>query len=140
MKRKRPKLYLIGQDPADVFNDLDKLRGEAVAPPLGDSAQSKPSLVFRTTRAWRFVSTNFLAGLGATDRAGSTSPQTSRAKSCKVCSARLRAIGLKAGNRRRALQQLVAAGVVLVERRGPGLAPQVTHLWYPAPGLKRWSG
>jgi hypothetical protein len=30
--KKRPKLYLIGQNPADVFDDLDKLREDIAAP------------------------------------------------------------------------------------------------------------
>jgi hypothetical protein len=30
--RRRVKLHLVGQDPADVFEDLDRLRGEMATP------------------------------------------------------------------------------------------------------------
>jgi len=32
MKKRKPKLYLVGQDPADVFDDLDRLRTDLAAP------------------------------------------------------------------------------------------------------------
>jgi hypothetical protein len=46
-------------------------------------------------------------------------------------SPRLRAAGLTARTRARALRQLEAAGVVEVEWRGRGLSPKVRHLRYP---------
>jgi hypothetical protein len=46
-------------------------------------------------------------------------------------SPRLRAIGLTAHTRRRALQNLEKAGVITIEGRGNGLSPRVTHLWHP---------
>ena len=33
MKKRRAKLYLVGQDPADIFDDLDKLKSDLTAPP-----------------------------------------------------------------------------------------------------------
>jgi hypothetical protein len=46
-------------------------------------------------------------------------------------SSRLRAVGIKEQIRARALRQLAAAGVVRITSGGRGLAPLVTHLWYP---------
>jgi hypothetical protein len=46
-------------------------------------------------------------------------------------SPRLQDLKLIDHTRERALRQLEAAGVVKIERRGKGLAPQVTHLWHP---------
>ena len=33
MKKRRAKLYLVGQDPAEIFDDLDKLKSDLTAPP-----------------------------------------------------------------------------------------------------------
>ena len=33
MKKRKPKLYLVGQDPAEIFDDLDKLKTDIAAPP-----------------------------------------------------------------------------------------------------------
>ena len=33
MKKRRAKLYLVGQDPADIFDDLDKLKSDLTSPP-----------------------------------------------------------------------------------------------------------
>ena len=33
MKKRRAKLYLVGQDPVDIFNDLDKLKSDLATPP-----------------------------------------------------------------------------------------------------------
>jgi hypothetical protein len=49
-------------------------------------------------------------------------------------SPRLRQMGLTHGNRRRALRQLEALGVVEIEHRGSGLGPLVTSLWHPPQG------
>ena len=49
----------------------------------------------------------------------------------KFVSSRLRTIGLKKMPRSRALLQLKTAGVIKIEHCGQGLAPWVTHLWYP---------
>jgi hypothetical protein len=46
-------------------------------------------------------------------------------------SSRLRNIKLAANARKIALQQLEAASVIKITPRGKGLAPLVTHLWYP---------
>ena len=132
MKRKRPKLYLIGQDPADVFDDLDKLREDAVAP----SPRRQ-----RTVETFARIPHDKGLALCKHKLSGAAWVllieldrlvlKHRGQNPVKLVSARLRATGLKDGNRRRALQQLVAAGVVLVEQRGHGLAPWVTHLWYP---------
>ena len=132
MKRKRPKLYPIGQDRADVFNDLDKLREEAVVPsPRRQRAIESFARIPHdkglalckhqlSSSAWGLLIE--LDRLILNHRGQNP---------VKLVSARLRALGLTSGNRRRALLQLKAAGVVLIEQRGRGLAPWVTHLWYP---------
>ena len=33
MRKRRPKLYLVGQDPAEIFDDLDKLKSDLTSPP-----------------------------------------------------------------------------------------------------------
>ena len=33
MKKRRAKLYLVGQDPAEIFDDLDKLKSDLTSPP-----------------------------------------------------------------------------------------------------------
>jgi hypothetical protein len=33
MKKRRAKLYLVGQDPADIFDNLDKLKSDLASPP-----------------------------------------------------------------------------------------------------------
>ena len=52
----------------------------------------------------------------------------------RLVSARLRNVGLTHRTRARALRQLAAAGVIQIEKRKRGLAPWVTHLWYPRQG------
>ena len=32
MKKRKAKLYLVGQDPAEIFNDLDKLKSDLTTP------------------------------------------------------------------------------------------------------------
>jgi hypothetical protein len=49
----------------------------------------------------------------------------------KFVSGRLKKIGFARSTRHRALQQLAEAGVIKIESRGPGLAPLVTHSWFP---------
>ena len=33
MKKRRSKLYLVGQDPTEIFDDLDKLKSDLTSPP-----------------------------------------------------------------------------------------------------------
>jgi hypothetical protein len=131
-RRRRPKLYLVGQDPADVFDDLGQLRADLTAPP-----QRRP----RTTETFAWIPHD--KGLALYQRKLSCAAWVLLIEldrlilkhhghnPVKLISARLRAIGLNDHTRTRALRQLEVGGVVRVERRGCGLAPWVTHLWYP---------
>jgi hypothetical protein len=128
--KKRAKLHLVGNDPADVFDNLDKLRAETSAP------TRRP----RTTETFARIPHDKGLALGQyklgwaawvvlieLDRlmlkAGNRNP-------VRLWSPRLRAMGVIDACRMRALRQLEAAGVVKVEQRGSGLSPWVTHLWF----------
>ena len=131
MKRKT-KLHLVGQDPADIFNDLEKLKADSTAPASRRARATETfariphdkALVLYKHRpspaAW--------AVLIELDR---LILKRRGQNPVRFASARLRAIGLKDQTRTRALRQLASAGVVRIAHRGPGLAPWVTHLWYP---------
>jgi hypothetical protein len=129
MKR-RPKLHLVGQDPADVFDDLDQLRAEMALPVRRHRAtetfaripHDKGLALCRLHLGWPAW-----AVLLELDRlmlkAGNRNP-------VRLWSSRLRAVGVSKQMRARALRRLMAAGVIKVEQRGKGLSPWVTHLWY----------
>jgi hypothetical protein len=128
MKR-RPKLHLVGQDPADVFEDLDQLRADLTVPPqrrkrltetFARIPHDKGLALDISGAAWRVLIELDRLIL----KAGGRNP-------IPLSSKRLRAIGLTEGNRMRALRQLEIAGVILVKRRGRGHSPWVFHAWYP---------
>jgi len=128
MKR-RPRLHLVGQDPTDIFADLDQLRAD-----LTPSPQRRKRLTATFARvphdmglalkvsgtAWRVLIELDRLIL----KAGGQNP-------IKLSSARLRAVGLNSQLRARAIRQLEAAGVIVVGRRGKGRSPWVLHSWYP---------
>jgi hypothetical protein len=129
--KQRAKLHLVGQDPADVFDDLGKLRAETATPVRRSRSvetfaripHDKGLALYRhklSGAAWVLLIELDRLIL---KRRGQNP--------VKLVSSRLRAIGLKDQSRTRGLRQLVKAGVILIERRGCGLAPWVTHLWYP---------
>ena len=127
MKR-RAKLHLVGQDPVDVFEDLDQLRGELAAPQRRLRATETFARIPHDKGLALNVSGTAWRVLIELDRlilkAGGRNP-------IPLSSKRLRAIGLKAGTRMRALRQLEATGVILIKRRGRGYSPWVFHTWYP---------
>jgi hypothetical protein len=131
MARRRPKLHLVGQDPADVFDDMDALRAEMATP----ARRSRITETFariphdRAIELYRHkIGGPAWVVLIELDRL----VLKQRGKNpVRFWSPRLRAAGLIARTRMRALRQLEAAGVVKIEWRGKGLSPWVTHLWYP---------
>ena len=127
MKR-RAKLHLVGQDPVDVFEDLNQLRGELAAPQRRLRATETFARIPHDKGLALNVSGTAWRVLIELDRlilkAGGRNP-------VPLSSKRLRAIGLKAGTRMRALRQLEATGVILIKRRGRGHSPWVFHTWYP---------
>jgi hypothetical protein len=132
--RRRPKLYLVGQDPADVFNDIDKLRADLAAPARRPRAvetfaripHDRGLALCRHRLNWAAW-----AVLIELDRlllkAGGKNP-------VRLWSSRLRTMGVSKQTRARALRELQAAGVVEIEQRGKGLSPWVTHLWHQRRG------
>ena len=132
MKR-RSRLRLVGQDPGDIFDDVSKLRSDLAEPPpvrrprasdtFARIPHDKALLLYRHRlgpAAWTVLTELDRLIL---KRRGQNP--------VLLISARLRAAGVNSQTRARALRQLSAAGVVRIERRGQGLAPLVTHLWYP---------
>ena len=130
MKR-RPKLYLVGQDSGDVFNDLSKLRTDLAAPLRRQRAVETFARIphDRALELYRHkLSGAAWLVLIELDRL----VLKARGKNpIRFWSPRLRGVGVTQHTRMRALRQLEAAGVIRVERRGKGLSPWVAHLWYP---------
>jgi hypothetical protein len=130
MRRKRPQLYLVRQDPTDIFNDMQELRQTLAVPSI-----RRP----RLTETFARIPHDKALALHISGAAWRVLIELDRIilkhrgqNPVKFVSTRLRAVGLTGGTRRRALQQLVVAGVILVEQRGRGMHPWVTHLWYPS--------
>ena len=132
MKRRRPELYLVGQTPSDVFNDLDQLRDDIKSPPqrrpratetFARIPHDKALAIYRhLTDSAAWVVLTELDRLILKRRGKNP---------VRLESSRLRSVGVVGRTRMRALRQLEAAGVIRVERRKRGLSPWVTHLWYP---------
>jgi hypothetical protein len=127
--KKRPKLHLVGQDPTDVFEDLDQLRADLTAPP-----QRRKRLVetFARIPHDKGLALNISGAawcvLIEIDRlilkAGGRNP-------IPLSSKRLRSAGLTSAMRSRALRRLEVSGVIIIKRRGRGRSPWVFHTWYP---------
>jgi len=128
--RRKPKLYLVGNDPADVFDDLDQLRAATVAPQKRTrAAETFARIPHDRALALRGkLSGDAWQVLIELDRlilkAGGRNP-------VRFWSARLHSVGLKKESRARALRHLEKAGVIKIQQRGHGLSPLVLHLWYP---------
>jgi hypothetical protein len=132
MKRRRHKLYLVGQDPTEIFDDLDKLKSDLASPPPRRTRATETFARIPHDKALalhkhRLGSAAWLV-LIELDR---LILRRRGQNPVRLASARLRMAGIKQNVRANALHQLAAAGVVLVTYRGAGLAPLVTHLWYP---------
>ena len=57
MKKQRSKLYLVGQDPTKIFDDLDKLKSDLSSPPEPRSRTTETFARVPTTRLWRSMNT-----------------------------------------------------------------------------------
>jgi hypothetical protein len=129
MKRRKPKLYLVGQDPVDVFDDLEGLRADLKSPPQRRSRavetfaripHDKALALELSGTAWRVLielDRIILKGRGQNP--------------VRFWSPRLRAAGIRDKNRWRGLRELERAGIIHVKPIGPGRAPWVFHSWYP---------
>ena len=133
MKKRRAKLYLVGQDPAEIFDDLDRLKSDLTAPPQRRARATETFARVPHDRALALykhrLSSAAWAVLIELDR---LILKRRGQNPVRFASARLRAAGIKENVRALALRQLAAAGAVRVLHRGPGLPPMVTHLWYPS--------
>jgi len=129
--KKRPKLHLVGHDPSDVFDDLDKLRADFAAPLRRERITETFARIphDRAIELYRHkIGEPAWAVLIELDRL----VLKQRGKNpVRFWSPRLRAAGLITRTRMRALRKLEEAGVVKIEWKGKGLSPWVTHLWYP---------
>ena len=132
MKKRRAKLYLVGQDPAEIFNDLDKLKSDLASPPARRPRATETFARIPHDKAlalYRYhLSPSAWLVLIELDR---LILKRRGQNPVRFASARLHTVGIKRNVRARALRQLVTAGVVRVMHRGRGLSPLVTHLWYP---------
>ena len=137
--KKRPKLRFVSEnDPADIFDDLDKLRAAGAAPAQPESPLRSRRVHTAETFARIPYDRALKLGLRLDGSAWQVLIELDRLVLAQhgknpvlLWSPRLRSIGLVSGPRIRALQQLEAAGVVKIESRGKGLSLFVTHLWYP---------
>jgi hypothetical protein len=132
MKR-RPKLHLVGQDPADIFQDLDQLRADLTVTPKQQRKRATETFAripddkalelyqHKLSRhAWQVLIELDRSILKARGR-----------NPVRFWSPRLRAAGLNYQARARALWHLERAGVIMIKRRGRGRSPLVFHTWYP---------
>jgi hypothetical protein len=123
-------LHFAGQKPTNVFDDLGKLRKEQ-AVPLRRQRAAETFARIPHERAYALYKHGVSAAawmlLVELDRlvlkARGRNPVL-------LWSSALRDLGVSHRTRARALRELEAAGVIKVEKRGPGLSPAVTHLWY----------
>jgi hypothetical protein len=132
VKKRRTKLYLVGQNPADIFDNLDKLKSDLVSPPAPRARTTETFARIPHDKALALhkhrLSSAAWVVLIELDR---LILKRRGQNPVRFASTRLRLVGIKDYTRIRALRQLTSAGVVRVVSRGPGLAPWVTHLWYP---------
>jgi hypothetical protein len=128
MKR-RPKLHLVGQDPTDIFQDLEQLRADLTSPrqrrqriteTFARIPHDKGITLNVPGTAWRVLIELDRLIL----RAGGQNP-------IPFSSKRLRVVGPNDYRRAQALRLLERAGVIIVKRRGRGRSPWVFHTWYP---------
>jgi hypothetical protein len=128
--RRRPKLHFAGQNPTDVFDDLGKLRKEQAVPVRRQRAvetfaripHERAYALYRhrvSAAAWVLLVELDRLVLKARGR-----------NPVLLWSSALRDLGVTHNTRARALRELEAAGAVRIEKRGRGLSPMVTHLWY----------
>jgi hypothetical protein len=131
MKR-RPKLHLVGQEPTDIFQDLDQLRADLATPAQPRKRATETFARIPHDRALelyrRKLSRHAWAILFELDRA---LLKTGGQNPVRLWSGRLRAVGLYRQTRARALRELERAEVILVKRLDKGRSPWVFHTWYP---------
>jgi hypothetical protein len=149
--KRRPKLRLIPKGEvgsASIFDDMTKLRADltdgipdAATISVAGKAGKRPAMPTREPQTFAPIPHDYAVELYRHNVGGAAWSVlielhrmifAARGRNpVGFWSPRLRAAGLTARTRARALRQLEAAGVIEVEWRGPGLSPQVRHLRYP---------
>ena len=131
---RKTKLHLVGQDPADIFNDLDKLKADSTAPA---SRRARATETFARIPHDRARALFHHLGRHAGGPAWLILIELDRLilkgrgrNPVKLTSDALRGSGLTRRQKERGLRLLEQAGVITVERKR-GRCPLVTHLWYP---------
>jgi hypothetical protein len=125
MKKRRAKLYLIGQDPAEIFDDLDKLKSDLTSPPARRARTTETFARIPHDKALalhkhRLSSAAWLV-LIELDR---LILKRRGQNPVRFTTARLRAAGIKQIIRVRALRQLASAGWFVSHT-----VAVVCHLW-----------
>ena len=131
----RRRLRLVSShDPADIFNDLERLQREQ----RGELPSQRRAKATETFARFPHDKALALCKHRLSSSAWIVLVELDRLilkrrgqNPVRFDSGRLNKIGLKASRRAYALRQLASAGVVRVAPRGSGLSPWVTHLWYP---------
>jgi hypothetical protein len=132
MKRRLPKLYLVGQDPADVFNDLEGLRADLASPPQRRPKATETFARIPHDKALELTRYRINGAAWAVLIELDRLILKHRGRNpVRLESSRLRSVGVVGRMRTRALRQLEAASVIRVAWRKSGLSPWVLHLWYP---------
>jgi hypothetical protein len=127
--KKRPKLHLVGQDPADIFADLDRLRDDFRTPGQRRARSKETFARIPHDKALKLrVSGTAWSVLIELDR---IILKGRGQNPVRFWSPRLRAAGITTHKRAYALRQLEAAGVIIVRRKSKGLSPWIFHTWYP---------
>jgi hypothetical protein len=136
MARRRPKLHLVGNDPADVFEDMDALRK---AQPETPSPTFQRRYRPRAAEYFARIPHNKGRALGRLQISGTAwwllveldrLIFENRNNPVKLTAHSLKAAGISRYAKIRALRQLARTGVISIERM-PGRALLVTHHWYP---------
>jgi hypothetical protein len=126
------KLRLVrSNEPTDIFDNLERLRARTPGPSKRERATATFARIPHDLALELYrsrVSGDAFVVLIELDR---IILKHRGQNPVKFVSPRLRQVGLAHYRRHRALQQLVAARVTKIESRGPGLAPWVTHSWFP---------
>jgi len=135
MAKKRHRLRLVGEhDPTSVFDDLDALR-QAQAAPAGPAFQGQrrqrsvetfARIPHDRARALYHLSGSAWALLIELDR---LILEGRGRNPVRLTAHTLEASGLSEKRKRRGLNELEIARVIIVERH-PGRSPLVTHLWF----------
>jgi hypothetical protein len=144
--KRGPRLRLVSRGEGDathIFDDLDKLRANRGAPLSLEPAQpGSPLRARRAREVVKFARLPYDRAYKLYEHIGGAPWMVlveldrmilaQRGKNPVIFwSKPLRDIGLSGNARQHALLQLEAAGVIEIASRGRGLAPLVTHLWYP---------